>query len=130
MEEEDEEQVEEEEEQPRSAASQSLAEVTESRKPIKKMINIHVGDAVAASMCRWDGPAIVSARSLSHTHIYNESDEKCSPVCCNCCVLGGADQEVNMIQSSSFISLMTALAANGDRGRPARLKVAAYCWPA
>lgn len=91
---------------------------------------------MAASTRRWDGPVIVSARSSSHahahthTHIYNESDEKCRPVCCNCCVLGGADQEVNMIQSSSFISLMTALATNGDRRRSARLKVATYCRPA
>lgn len=42
---------------------QSQVEVTKSRKPIKKMINIHVGDAV--STCRWDGLTI-----LSHTHIY------------------------------------------------------------
>lgn len=66
---------EQEEEQRSGAASQPLAEVTESRKPIKKMINIHVGDAAAAaSMCRWDGPAIVSARAhthtLAHTYIY------------------------------------------------------------
>lgn len=35
-----------------------------------------------------------------------------------------------MIQSSSFISLMTVLATNGDRGQPAGLKVSTYCWPA
>lgn len=35
------------------------------------MINIHVGDAAAASsMCRWDGPAIVSARAHAHTRIH------------------------------------------------------------
>lgn len=89
----------------------SLAEVNKSRKPIKKMINIHVGDAV--STCRWDGLTIVS-----HAHIYNESNEQCSPACCNCCVLGGADQEVNMIQSSSFISLMKVLTAYRDQRLP------------
>lgn len=62
---------EEQEEERSGAASQHLAEVTESRKPIKKMINIHVGDAAAAaSMCRWDGSAIVSARAHSHAHTH------------------------------------------------------------
>lgn len=89
----------------------SLEEVTKSRKPIKKMINIHVGDAV--STCRWDGLTIVS-----HAHIYNESNEQCSPACCNCGVLGGADQEVNMIQSSSFISLMKVITAYRDERLP------------
>lgn len=42
---------------------QSLGEVTVSRKPIKKMINIHVGDAVSTR--RWDGLTIVL-----RTHIY------------------------------------------------------------
>lgn len=52
--------------------------------------------------------------SLSHTHIYNESGEQCGPACCNCGVLGGGDQEVNMIQSSSFISLMKVITAYWD----------------
>lgn len=39
----------------------SQVEVIKSRKPIKKMINIHVGDA--ASTCRWDGLTMIS-----HTH--------------------------------------------------------------
>lgn len=43
----------------------SQVEVTKSRKPIKKMINIHVGDA--ASTCRWDELTILSH---THTHIY------------------------------------------------------------
>ena len=77
------------------------------------MINIHVGDAV--STCRWDGLTI-----LLHTHIYNESSEQCGPACCNCGVLGGGDQEVNMIQSSSFISLMKVITAYWD-GEAARL---------
>lgn len=88
-------------------------------KPIKKMINIHVGDAV--SRCRWDGLAIVS-----HTQIYNESNEQYSPVCCKCGVLGGADQKVNMIQSSTFISLMKVITACRD----GRLKLSTYCHPA
>lgn len=46
---------------------------------------------------------------LSHTHIYNESSEKCSPAYCKFGVLGGGDQEVNMIQSGSFISLMKVI---------------------
>lgn len=87
------------EEEHSDAVLQSLGEVTVSRKPIKKMINIHVGDAVSTH--RWDGLTIVL-----RTHIYDESNEQCSPACCNFGVLGGADQEVNMIQSSSFISLM------------------------
>lgn len=74
------------------------------------MINIHVGDAV--STCRWDG---LTSLSHTHTHIYNESSEQCSPACCNCGVLGGGDQEVNMIQSSSFISLMKVITAYWDR---------------
>lgn len=89
----------------------SLGEVTESRKPIKKMINIHVGDAV--STCRWDGLTIVL-----HAHIYNESNEQCSPACCNRGVLGGTDQEVNMIQSSTFISLMKVITAYRDHRLP------------
>lgn len=74
----------------------SQVEVIKSRKPIKKMINIHMGDA--ASGCRWDGFTI-----LSHVYMYNGSSEQCSPARYNCGVLGGGDQEVNMIQSSSFI---------------------------
>lgn len=51
------------EEEHSDAIVPSQVEVTKSRKPIKKMINIHVGDA--ASTCRWDRLTI-----LSHTHTY------------------------------------------------------------
>lgn len=101
---------------------QSQVEVTKSRKPIKKMINIHVGDAVCA--CGWDGLTIIS-----HTHIYNESSERWSPACCNCGVLGGGDQEVNMIQSSSFISLMKVITVYRDKDA-ARLTKSIYLLPA
>lgn len=49
---------------------QSQAEVTKSRKPIKKMINIHVGDAV--STCRWDG--------LTYTYIMRAVNSAVQPV--------------------------------------------------
>lgn len=94
----------------------SQAEVIKSRKPIKKMINIHVGDA--SPWCRWDGISIL------HVHMYNGSSERCSSACCNCGVLGGGDQEVNMIQSSSFISGMKAITlCRAGEGLPCGLKV-------
>ncbi len=118
------------EEEHSDAVMPSQVEVTESRKPIKKMINIHVGDA--ASTCRWDGLAILSlslthtlTHTHTHTHIYNESSEQCSPACCNCGVLGGGDHEVNMIQSRSFISLMKVITVCRDR-QAARLSTAIH----
>lgn len=101
---------------------QSQVEVTKSRKPIKKMINIHVGDAAYAY--GWDGLAV-----LSHTHMNNKSSEQWSPACCNCGVLGGGDQEVNMIQSSSFISLMKVITAYRDK-KTARWTKSIYKRPA
>lgn len=47
----------------------------------------------------------------------------------NCAVLGGGDREVNMIQSSSFISLMKVITACGDGGCPGWLRLSAHRWP-
>ncbi len=63
------------EEEHSDAVMPSQVEVTESRKPIKKMINIHVGDA--ASTCRWDGLAILSlslTHTLTHSHTHTNTD--------------------------------------------------------
>lgn len=101
------------------AALQSLAEVTMSRKPIKKMINIHVGEA--SLTCRWDWHTIHSpTHTHTHTSLYNGCSEYCSPASCSCSVLGGGDQEVNMILASSFIRLMKVITAYRE-GRAARL---------
>jgi len=64
-----------------------------------------------------------------HAHTHNASSERCSPACCNCGVLGGGDQEVNMIQSNSFISLMKVITAYGEK-KAARLTKTNYLQPA
>lgn len=56
-----------------AAVLPSQVEVTKPRKPIKKMINIHVGDA--ASTCRWDGLTIIS-----HTYIMRAVNSAVRPV--------------------------------------------------
>lgn len=50
------------------AALQSLAGVTMSRKPIKKMINIHVGEA--SLTCRWDHTPFTYSPTHPHPHTY------------------------------------------------------------
>lgn len=88
----------------------SQVEVIKSRKPINKMINIHVGDAAFGP--RWDDLTV-----LSNIHMYyNGSSEQCSSACCSCSVQGGGDQEVNMMQSSSFISPMTVRTMQRETG--------------
>lgn len=91
-------------------------EVTESRKSIKKMINIHVGDVV--SICRWDQPNNLHlAFSLTHTltfiYITGAVNGAVQPVVTG--VLGGGDQKVNMIQSTSFIKLMKVITVYRER---------------
>lgn len=51
-----------------------------------------------------------------HTpHTNTHAREQCSPACSNSGIPGGGDQQVNVIQSNSFISLMKVITAWRER---------------
>lgn len=65
----------------------------------------------------WEMECLCARRPVrttaSHTHIHTKP-KRCRPAYRECGVLGGADQEVNMIQSCTFISWMEVITAYGD----------------
>lgn len=105
-------------EEPGDAASLYQAEVTESRKSIKKMINIHVG-GVCVCACVQVGPVEHSpslhTRLIIHIFRYIMGAVNSGVQTVVAGVRGGGDQEVNMIQPSSFISLMKVIKAYRER---------------